>query len=280
VAPARFIATRRITYWFSVASVAMVMERQGTLRPDAFPGLRMSMLCGEPLPAATAAAWAAAAPNSVLYNVYGPTETTMEIAFYRWSPAISPGEARHGIVPLGVPFGDHAHLLLDAEERVVEGAGRGELLLCGPQVGRGYWKLPERTAQAFVHLPGRAGIWYRTGDLVERDGRGLYHFVGRLDDQVKVRGHRIELAEVEAALREAADTSLAVVIAHPADGAIAQALVGFVCGGTGEEGALRDALAARLPGYMVPARIVRLPELPLNANRKIDRRALAAMLDA
>lgn len=279
VAPARYIAAQRITYWFSVASVAMLMERQGTLRPGAFPDLRVSMLCGEPLPAAAATAWAAAAPNSALYNVYGPTETTMEIAFYRWS-ALSPAQCRRGIAPLGVPFGGHAHLLIDTDERVVEGPGRGELLLSGPQVGRGYWKLPERTAESFVHLPGREGLWYRTGDLVERDDEGLYHFVARLDDQVKVRGHRIELAEVEAALRDAAGTSLAVVIPHPIRDANAEGLVAVVCGADArDDAALRDALALLLPEYMIPSRVVRLPELPLNANRKIDRRALAALLE-
>ena len=280
LAPARFILGERITYWFSVASCAMLMERQGTLRPGIFPLLRVSMLCGEPLPATSAAVWASAAPSSLLYNVYGPTETTMELAFYRWSPETSPGECRRGITPIGVPFADHEHLLLDADGREVEGVGRGELLLAGSQVGCGYWKLPERTAQSFVSLPGRTGTWYRTGDLVERDASGLYHFVTRLDHQVKLRGHRIELGEIEAALREVAGTSLVVVVPHPVTAGNAEGLVAFLSGGADlDTDSLRRGLAARLPAAMVPGRIERLAYLPLNANQKIDRGALLASLE-
>jgi len=280
MAPARFIRDQRISYWFSVASAAMLMERQRTLRPAAFPLLRVSMLCGEPLPARAAAAWAAAAPNSVLYNVYGPTETTMELAFYRWSAESSPSASRRGLVPIGVPFDDHEHLLLDAAGREIEGAGRGELVLAGPQVSRGYWKRPQPTAQCFVQLPGRAGTWYRTGDLIERDETGLYHFVARLDQQIKLRGHRIDLGEIEAALREVAETSLVAVIPYPVVGANAQGLVAFLSGGP-DHGvdALLHGLASRLPAEMLPDRIERLADLPLNDNQKIDRRALVASLE-
>jgi amino acid adenylation domain-containing protein len=278
LAPARFIRSQRITYWFSIASAAMLMEHQGTLRPGVFPCLRVSMLCGEALPARTAAAWAAAAPASVLYNVYGPTETTMELAFYRWHES-SMAASRRGVVPIGVPFADHQHLLLDSDGNEIEGAGRGELLLAGPQVGRGYWKLPELTSRSFVQLPGRSGTWYRSGDLVERDHDGLYHFVSRLDNQVKLRGHRIELGEIEAVLRDAAGTNLAVVIPYPIGGGNIDGLVAFLSGGrVRDPDALRRALAARLPPVMVPGRIEWLEQLPLNSNRKIDRAALAAAI--
>ena len=280
MAPARFIRNERITYWFSVASAAMLMEQQGTLRPAVFPLLRVSMLCGEPLPARSAAAWGAAAPDSVLYNVYGPTETTMELAFYRWDPASSPAACRRGVVPIGIPFEGHEHILLDTDGREIDGAGRGELLLAGPQIGQGYWKLPERTAESFVRLPAREGVWYRTGDLVERDEAGIYHFVSRLDHQVKLRGHRIELGEIEAALREVAETSLVAVIPHPIVGGNAQGLVAFLAGGPERDTeALRRGLAERLPAAMVPERIERLADLPLNDNQKIDRRALLTSLE-
>lgn len=279
VAPARFIRDQRITWWFSVASAAMLMARQGTLRPGVFPQLKVSMLCGEPLPASAAKAWAAAAPNSVLYNVYGPTETTMELAFYPWTEA-SEAECRHGIVPIGVPFPGHQHVLVDGAGAEVDGAGQGELLLEGPQVGAGYWDMPERTAQSFVTRPGRDGRWYRTGDLVERDANGMYHFVSRLDHMVKLRGHRIELGEIEAALRVVAGTDLVAVVPFPVVDGNAQGLVAFVAGGPGlSADALRHGLEARIPAAMVPGRVEVLDELPLNSNRKIDRGALVALLD-
>jgi amino acid adenylation domain-containing protein len=278
LAPARFIVNERVTYWFSVASSAMLAEQQGTLLPGAFPLLRVSMLCGEPLPVGTAAAWAAAAPASELYNVYGPTETTMELAFYRWRVGASEAECRRGVVPIGLPFAGHAHLLFDPDGGEVEGEGRGELLLSGPQVGPGYWLDTERTARTFVELPGRKGTWYRTGDLVERDAAGLYHFVGRLDHQVKLRGYRLELGEVEAAVRRLAGSNLVAVVPHPVVGGNAQGLVAFVAGSRLDAQALRRGLPELLPLAMVPDRIVLLDALPLNGNRKIDRGALLDQL--
>jgi amino acid adenylation domain-containing protein len=280
LSPARFIRERRITYWFSVASFAMILQRQGVLRPGLFPDLRVSLLCGEPLPRASAAAWAAAAPNSELYNVYGPTETTMELAFYRWQSGISEGQCRRGIAPIGVPFADHRHLLFDRDGTVVAGAGEGELYVEGPQVGAGYWANPAQTEAAFVRLPGRSGRWYRTGDLVERDESGLYHFVARADHMVKLMGHRIELGEIEAALRDLTGADLAAVIAHPVVDGVPQGLVAFVAEGGRLSPDLRLDLAKRLPKAMVPDRVVPLAAFPLNANRKIDRAELARLAQA
>jgi non-ribosomal peptide synthetase component F len=280
LAPARFIRNEQITVWFAVASSAMLAEQQGTLRPGAFPCLRVTMLCGEPLPVGSAAAWAAAAPNSVLYNVYGPTETTMELAFYRWRGEASVAESRRGVVPIGVPFDGHEHLLLEPDGTVVHGEGRGELLLAGPQVGPGYWRDAEKTAATFVVLPDQRGTWYRTGDLVERDANGTYHFVSRLDHQIKLRGHRIELGEIEAALRLVAQSNLVAVIAHPVVGGNAQGLVAFVAGARCSAAELRAGIAERLPRAMVPDRIELVETLPLNPNRKIDRRALGDRLGA
>ncbi len=279
VAPARFIRDRHITWWFSVASAAMLMDRQGALRPGVFPELRLSLLCGEALPLRAAQAWAAAAPNSALYNVYGPTETTMELAFYRWDPARSPAACRRGVVPIGVPFADHDHVLIGDDGAALDGGARGELHLRGPQVGVGYWKDAEKTAASFKALPGLEGRWYKTGDLCERDADGVYHFVSRTDHQIKLRGHRIELGEIEAALRAAAGTDLVAVLAHPVIGGNAQGLVAFVEGDEGPRPELRAAVAARLPPAMVPDQVLGLAALPLNSNRKIDRGALLARLE-
>ncbi len=280
LAPARFILDKRITYWFSVASFAMILQRQGLLRPGLFPLLRVSLLCGEALPKATAMAWSQAAPQSALYNVYGPTETTMELAFYRWQPGRSEHNCLRGVVPIGVPFADHRHLLLDDSGHPVVGAGVGELYLQGPQVGPGYWQDPDKTAQIFVTLPGQSGLWYKTGDRIERDTLGDYHFVSRIYFMVKVRGHRIELGDIEHALREVSGIDLVAVVPKPATDGMAQGLAGFVCAdGSGVDAAhIRECLADRLPKYMVPDEVRVLSTMPMNANRKVDRGALAALL--
>jgi len=290
LAPARFLLEQRITVWFSVASFAMILQKQGLLRPGLFPLLRVSMLCGEALPMSTAMAWAQAAPHSVLYNVYGPTETTMELAFYRWRTGHSEAHCRRGVVPIGVPFDGHDHLLLDEQGQEVRGAGAGELYLSGPQVGPGYWADDARNACTFVALPGRSGRWYKTGDRVERDELGVYHFVSRVDFMVKVRGHRIELGDVEHALRQASGVDLVAVIVRPALAGMAQGLVAFVAAPTSEDGAaaaglpsaasIRERLIGLLPKPMLPDEVHVLDQLPLNANRKVDRAALAALLAA
>lgn len=281
LAPGPFILSRRISYWFSVASFAMILQRQGLLRPGIFPLLKVSMLCGEALPKATAMAWADAAPNSVLFNVYGPTETTMELAFYRWVPGHSEQYCLRGVVPIGIPFADHGHELVDEKGQFVVGAGEGELYVGGPQIGPGYWGDEARTRAAFVELPGRAGRWYKTGDRVERDELGVYHFVSRVDFMVKVRGHRIELGEIEHALREVSGVDLVAVVPRPAADGTAQGLVGFVCAPAALGAAeIRERLVERLPRAMVPDEVKLIESFPMNANRKVDRGALAGMLRA
>lgn len=279
LAPARFILDKQITYWFSVASFALILQKQGLLRAGIFSRLRVSLLCGEALPKATAMAWSEAAPASVLYNVYGPTETTMELSFYRWQTGVSEEACLRGVVPIGIPFDDHQHLLLDEFGHEVIGDGEGELYLCGPQVGPGYLGDAQRTAETFVALEGRSGVWYKTGDRVERDAMGVYHFISRVDFMVKIRGNRIELGEVEHGLREASGVDLVAVIPLPALDGMAQGLVGFVsapCQYTGA--ALRDRMITLLPKAMLPDQIRILEDFPLNANRKVDRSALAALL--
>ncbi|MBL8328196.1 MAG: amino acid adenylation domain-containing protein [Rubrivivax sp.] len=279
LAPARFILDQRISVWFSVASFAMILQKQGLLRPGLFPGLRLSLLCGEALPLATATAWAAAAPHSELYNVWGPTETTMELSFYRWERGSSEAHCRRGVVPIGVPFADHRHLLLDEQGQAVQGAGCGELYVQGPQVGPGYWQDEARTAASFVTLPSQQGRWYKSGDRVERDALGVYHFVSRVDFMVKIRGNRIELGDVEDALRKASGNDLVAVMPQPALDGLAQGLVAFVCGAQPEAAtAIRERLKTLLPKALLPDEIRVLPQLPMNANRKIDRTALAATL--
>jgi amino acid adenylation domain-containing protein len=277
LAPARFILDRQITVWFSVASFAMLMQRQGVLRPGLFPMLRLSLLCGEALPVATAAAWSQAAPGSALYNVWGPTETTMELAFYRWDPAQSPVHSLRGLVPIGQPFADHRHLLLDEQGQVVVGPGTGELWVSGPQLGLGYWGDEARTEASFCSLPGQTGRWYRSGDRVERDALGDYHFISRVDAMVKVRGHRIELGEVEHALRRASGVDLVAVLPKPAADGLAHGLVGVLGAAPGASlAAVQAALQQLLPRAMWPDTLQVHTAWPLNANRKLDRAALAA----
>jgi len=171
-------------------------------------------------------------------------------------------------------------LVVDEMLNEVEPGEDGELVMTGPQLTRGYWHDAERTAAAFVRVPGRRGIYYRTGDRARRPvGEAPLVYLGRLDHQIKVQGHRVELGEVEAALREAAGVDLAVALGWPISQTGAGGVVGFIGDTPLQVAAVRDKLKKRLPPYAVPREIHVLSDFPLNPNGKVDRTVLFKRLE-
>lgn len=275
--PTDFVQAAGLTVWFSVPSAAMFVERLGGLRANMFPTLRLSLFCGEALPAELADAWAIAAPNSAVENLYGPTEATIACTAHRWEPNAPPGA--NGFVPIGVPIGATVtHVVDDALDEVAPGEP-GQLLLRGPQVVDGYWDDPAATAQSFVTMQGN-GRGYLTGDRVVRPSEGApLEFLGRVDSQIKILGHRVELEEVEAVLREESHAD-ALAVGWPLTPSGAAGIVAFIADTSLDKVGLRRALATRLPDYMVPRELRLVSELPLNANGKRDRKALLSTLEA
>ncbi|MGW0801472.1 amino acid adenylation domain-containing protein [Nonomuraea sp. NPDC002799] len=199
------------------------------------------------------------APVTDSYNYYGQTECTNDSTGYR---------VRDGDIPLiGHPLADTEVLLLDDNLLPVPPGVRGELYIGGPGVGRGYLGRPGLTAQRFVAAPG-GRRWYRTGDQARRRADGALEFVGRSDNQVKLRGHRIELAEIENTLGQAPGVTQAAVIVRD------DQLVAYVTPENADPARLHGHALAHLPTHMLPAAYLPLPVLPLNANGKLDRRAL------
>jgi amino acid adenylation domain-containing protein len=280
IKPGAFVNDARLTVWFSVPSTAVFMRRLGMLKPGMYPGLRLSLFCGEALPVDTVRDWALAAPHSLIDNIYGPTELTIACTAYRWDNASSPKECEHGIVPIGEPFDGMQSLIVDEQLREVEPGSDGELLMTGPQLSLGYWQDEERTRRAFVHVPGRNGTYYRTGDRVRRaapDKPLLY--LGRLDSQIKILGHRVELGEIEAAVREASALDGVVALGWPMTGSGADAIEVFLQTDDFDTKQLLEKLRTRLPAYMVPRNIRLLRHFPLNTNGKFDRKALQMILE-
>ncbi|WP_260636512.1 amino acid adenylation domain-containing protein [Streptomyces angustmyceticus] len=269
LAPFTYLERNGITLWFSVPSVAAVLRRRGVLRPGTMPTLRLSLFCGEALPRATAEAWQAAAPHSVVENLYGPTELTIACTAYRWNPATSPAECVRDNVPIGTPYPGLDAIVMDENDDEVADGEAGELCVAGAQTTPGYWRAPELTAQRYVERDGRT--YYRTGDLV-RHVNGQYVCLGRNDQQVKIGGHRVELGEIEAAARRAGALE-AVALLWPDAGTIA-----LVAVGVDDPRALSDACERELPTYMVPKVIHAIEEMPVNLNGKVDRAALPRVL--
>ncbi|MGD8564655.1 MAG: amino acid adenylation domain-containing protein, partial [Desulfarculaceae bacterium] len=279
--PGKFIRDHELTMWFSVPSVIMFMAQMRMLKPGLFPSLRYSLFCGEPLPAKSAALWQQAAPQAVLDNLYGPTEATIAISYYRWDPEKSPQEAVMGVVPIGWIFPEQEGLVADEKGNAVTLGDSGELLLAGTQVTGGYWNNPEKTAAQFVRLPADPQkLWYRTGDLVRQGDDGCLYYLGRIDNQVQVHGHRVELQEIDQALRQAGQSDLAVSVAWPVASPNVEAIYGFICTTASlDEGEVIKRCASTLPDYMVPKKVFFISDMPLNVNGKIDRKALGHRLE-
>jgi amino acid adenylation domain-containing protein len=278
IKPGAFINKARLTTWFSVPSTAIFMRRLGELKAGSYPCLRLSLFCGEALPVEVVRDWGLAAPNSVIENIYGPTELTIGCTSYRWSDRQSPGECERGIVPIGEPFEDMEEVIVDEQLREVAIGCEGELLMTGPQLSRGYWCDEEKTKRAFVSIAGRSGIYYRTGDRVRRSAPDKpLVYLGRLDNQVKVLGHRVELGEVEAMARKLSGIDAVVALAWP-NGSNADGIELFLEAEKLDTELLMKQLKTKLPYYMVPRKIRTLPRLPLNPNGKYDRKALQIIL--
>jgi amino acid adenylation domain-containing protein/non-ribosomal peptide synthase protein (TIGR01720 family) len=226
------------------------------------------VVVGEACPAEVVDRWA---PGRVMVNAYGPTETTMCVAI---SAPLFPGAA---VVPIGSPVAGAALFVLDDWLRPVPPGVTGELYVAGAGLAVGYARRAGLTASRFVAcpFPEAAGTrMYRTGDLVCWNPDGQLQYLGRVDEQVKIRGYRVELGEIQTALAAFDEVDQAVVVARE-DRPVGKRLVGYVTG-TAEPGQLRSRLAAQLPGYMIPAAVVTLPEMPLTPNGKLDIRALPA----
>jgi amino acid adenylation domain-containing protein len=280
MSPGKFIRENNLTIWFSVPSTAVFMKQLGLLKPDRYPSLRLSLFCGEPLPISSVRAWAEAAPNSVIENLYGPTELTIACTLYRWNPETSSSECELDIVPIGFGYPGMKTLVVNEALQEVSPGEEGELLMNGPQMSLGYLKDPGKTAAAFLVPPGKSEVYYRTGDRVRRPvADGPLTHLGRIDFQVKVLGHRVELGEIEAKVREACSLDGVVAVGWPKNESGYGGIEVFIEGNSRGKEQLREQVSKELPDYMTPKRFHFSEKLPRNANGKYDRGAMTKLLD-
>ena len=266
-------AFAQATTVFTVPSLARRVIPGARERPERFAGLRAITIGGEVVTPELQEDLLAAFPSAHLDVVYGPTETTIICTAHR-----VPRHRRPERALIGRPLPEVEARVVDWQGALVPLGLPGELWIGGPGVARGYFRRAELTAERFVEVDGCR--FYRTGDLVRQVAAegGALEFLGRTDFQVKVRGFRIEPAEVEAALLAHPQVRETVVVALPGLGGDNQ-LVAYWVAADGAALAveeLRAFLAGRLPEYMLPAVFVPLAALPLNANGKVDRNALPA----
>ncbi|WP_432190134.1 amino acid adenylation domain-containing protein [Streptomyces sp. Tue6028] len=272
---AQFIRDSALTVWYSVPSVLTLLLRQGGLSDNAFPDLRLILFAGEVFPTPQLRRLMTLLPKARVVNLYGPTETNV----CTWYEVAAP-PTTDDPVPIGrVVPGVEAVALTD-DGRPAGPGEVGELLVCGPTVMRGYWNDPEGTDRVLVPAPpgARWPLAYRTGDLVRTGEDGMFVFLGRRDHQVKTRGYRVELAEIEAVLHAHPAVDECVVVPVP-DELVGNRLVAcIVAAEPVAASALSRACRERLPRYMIPDRFEFVDALPRTSTDKTDRRALTERL--
>jgi D-alanine--poly(phosphoribitol) ligase subunit 1 len=282
--PATWVKTIRAgkaTVMFAVPTLFLILDQLGLLTPKALPDVRTFQFGGEGYPIGKLREFRERFAGSArLINVYGPTETSCICSSIEITPEILTAPDSE-FPPLGGMHPDFTYAILDDRQTAVPRGQAGELWIGGPCVGLGYYASPEETAARFRQDPRQnkyRAIYYRSGDRVREDEQGLLWFQGRVDNQVKIRGHRIELEEIDLAVQSVPDVQRAVAVvlagtdggeiavAYMADRAVAAEEVLVVC-------------KQKLPAYMRPAQAVQFDELPRNANGKLDRKAAKALLE-
>ncbi|WP_150050248.1 non-ribosomal peptide synthetase [Methylomonas rhizoryzae] len=267
--PAALAATlqaQQVSTVHFVPSMLAEFVNQAQLPP--LPALKRIVCSGEALPAELQQRVFERLPGVDLVNLYGPTEAAIDVT--HWTCRAEPGP-----VPIGRPIANLQIHILDSDLNPLPAGVAGELYIGGLGLARGYYRKPGLTGERFLPDPfGSGGRLYRSGDLARRRADGALDYLGRIDQQIKLRGLRIELGEIETALLQQAGVAEAAVLLQEAAGGTR--LVAYIAAGAeaGSDADLRDALSRRLPDYMLPAALIRLDSLPKTANGKLDRKAL------
>ncbi len=270
----KYLSQAAPTVWSSTPSMIESLNINKNLTSTSAESIRYSLIGGERLTVGTASLWSAKAPKSKIFNLYGPTEATVYLTCHEWQK----GEMDSlGAVPIGTPLPGNQIQLVDEALRPVGSGEKGELIIAGPQVAAGYWQDDIGSRRAFVKASGRR--WYRTGDVARVNSKGVFEFLGRRDDQIKINGFRLELGEIEAVARAVFTDSAVAALALSEEGG-GQRLVLVVQGVHHEasENLLREHMQKQLPAYAVPAKILFSQDWPLTANGKLDRQALSEII--
>ena len=274
----RALGSSGVTTWVSTPSFAQMCLVEDKFAEGMLPQLRRFLFCGETLAPRTAAQLLERFPQAQVWNMYGPTEATVATTSVRIDAPIL---KKYSPLPVGRVMPGTKVFIVDGDGAELSANERGEIIIAGPNVSPGYAGRPDLTAHAFFDYRGMHA--YKTGDLGRFDD-GLLFFEGRIDEQVKLSGYRIELGDVEANLRALPTVRDAVVIAVIKSGT-AQSLTAFVTLVVRNESSdfelahdLRTQLGQRLPAYMLPRKFVFLDAFPMTANGKMDRTALSKSL--
>jgi len=270
----RIMESEKISVWYSVPFALIQLLQRGGLPDRDLSALRWILFAGEVFPTKHLRELMQTLPDIKFSNLYGPTETN--VCTYYHVEQIPEGDET---IPIGKVCENAEGLVVDADENLVEPGEVGELLIRGGTVMRGYWNQPEKTDNGFYRRPVFGyleDIFYRTGDLVRQDEVGNYLYLGRKDRQIKTRGYRVELDEIEVALLSHPQVQEAAVYPIP-DGQgsnLIEAAVVLKPDSDASASDLLDHISKQLPPYAVPVNLDMLEKFPRTSTGKIDRREL------
>jgi amino acid adenylation domain-containing protein len=262
----------RVTVWFSVPSLPAFLEAARLAIPEALPGLRLSLFCGEKLTWKVFEIWKGIAPNSRIVNTYGPTETTIAITHFEIPTDFLEMNAYKGGIPIGRAFPGQGIEVRNPDGSPCPTGETGALWLTGDQITNGYLNEAIKTAERFVARDNLT--WYRTGDLVMRDTDGVLHFLAREDFQVKIMGYRIELEEIEHVLMRCSGAPMVIAEVAKIRGSMEELYCVLPKAYSARKKELKLSMKKLLPAYMAPRHMYFTDDFPLNANGKMDRGAL------
>lgn len=268
---AKYIGDSQITVWFSVPSLASMLSKLRLLKPGSLPSLRISFFCGEALYETTVMAWHIAASHSRIINLYGPTEATIAISSFEWKKGLD-CQVCDGIVPIGRVFPGNSWILVD--ENNLEKARKGELCLSGNQVIQSYFDNEENNNNSFIEKLDKT--WYKTGDIVEVDKDDILDYKGRADHEVKIRGYRVNLLEIDNLIRNNTGLEQIVSVYTDPDKRGMGKIIIFIQKDDKsiEQYEILAICKKHLPPYMQPDKIVFVEMFFLNVNGKIDRKKM------
>lgn len=278
--PGRHIIDHELTAWTCVPSMITFMDKMRMLSPGIFPSIRFSCFSGETLTAEAARIWKEACPNTRLVNLYGQTEAPIG-SLVQTCEQDTPQTEETGGMPLGNILPGVYVDIVDEQGRFAGPGTVGELALAGPHLATGYLDDPERSARKFRTLDhpvhGRR-LWYVTGDLGRKTADNIFHFLGRVDNELKIGGHRFMLEEIEFHLRQVSGCAMVAVVPVRTELGV-EGLTGYLAGDPPAEKIMKEELLKLLPRPLVPRRIQTIGDMPLSQNGKVDRKALAQRME-
>jgi len=276
--PAEYIVREKIEFWSSVPTQVSFLNKMGLLTPTAFPSIKVSIFCGEPLPKYLADEWKKAASNSTVENLYGPTEATIWLTRFSYTSSDVNKKFKNNILPIGNCFEDHTIALIDEQGNRLKNKQVGEIVYKGPQISAGYLNNKVKTKFAFKKYSWDSSdeIWYKSGDLGFYNSDGNLECLGRRDSQIKLAGRRVEIGEIESVLRSYPSLKDIVVVPVKDINQIVEFLVGFTTSDIDkkEEMRIRSNTEMKLERIFFPKKVLHIEIIPVTTSGKTDRNML------